>query len=218
MAKVRKAKYIYKDGVYYEVGGDGDGDVVDQVARDAAAAAQATADAKPNIDDETASGTTVYSAEKVDELLPKPATANPKADGTAAVGSSAKYAREDHVHPVQDSGWQYTNFSSPFANYDSSTSNRPKYRKINGIVEVWGVATVSANTSTSNDLQVMFTLPSGYRPSWMLSIVSQGSGKNTWLFTIRPNGNACLSRYGTTSNGTISPGNWLPFHAVFIAA
>ena len=31
------------------------------------------------------------------------ATANPKAPGTAAVGSSAKYAREDHVHPLQTS-------------------------------------------------------------------------------------------------------------------
>lgn len=29
----------------------------------------------------------------------EPATANPSMDGTAAVGSSVKYAREDHVHP-----------------------------------------------------------------------------------------------------------------------
>ena len=32
-----------------------------------------------------------------------PATATPLADGTAAVGSSAKYAREDHVHPTDTS-------------------------------------------------------------------------------------------------------------------
>lgn len=31
-----------------------------------------------------------------------PATAAPLMDGTAAVGSSTKYAREDHVHPVYD--------------------------------------------------------------------------------------------------------------------
>lgn len=30
-----------------------------------------------------------------------PASAAPKANGTAAVGASAKYAREDHVHPLQ---------------------------------------------------------------------------------------------------------------------
>ena len=33
----------------------------------------------------------------------EPATANPVMDGTAAVGSSAKYAREDHVHPKDTS-------------------------------------------------------------------------------------------------------------------
>ncbi len=32
-----------------------------------------------------------------------PATAAPSMDGTAAVGSSAKYAREDHVHPTDTS-------------------------------------------------------------------------------------------------------------------
>lgn len=32
-----------------------------------------------------------------------PATAAPNMDGTAAVGSSAKYAREDHVHPSDTS-------------------------------------------------------------------------------------------------------------------
>jgi len=31
------------------------------------------------------------------------ATATPKAPGTAAVGTSAKYAREDHIHPLQTS-------------------------------------------------------------------------------------------------------------------
>lgn len=42
-----------------------------------------------------------------------PASASPKMDGTAAVGTSAKYAREDHVHP-------------------SDTSRVPTSRKVNG--------------------------------------------------------------------------------------
>lgn len=64
MAKVRKAKYIYKDGTYFEVGGDG----VDQAARDAAATAQATADSKAAIDDTAPSATSVYSSEKVESI------------------------------------------------------------------------------------------------------------------------------------------------------
>lgn len=32
--------------------------------------------------------------------IPEPATETPIEDGTAAVGTSSKYAREDHVHPM----------------------------------------------------------------------------------------------------------------------
>lgn len=35
--------------------------------------------------------------------VPGPATDSPKMDGTTAIGSSAKYAREDHVHPTDTS-------------------------------------------------------------------------------------------------------------------
>ena len=35
--------------------------------------------------------------------VPSAGTVNPKMDGTAAVGTSAKYAKEDHVHPVDTS-------------------------------------------------------------------------------------------------------------------
>lgn len=65
MATVRKAKYIYKDGTYFEVGGDG----VDQAARDAAATAQATADSKAAIDDTAPSATSVYSSDKVEQEI-----------------------------------------------------------------------------------------------------------------------------------------------------
>lgn len=65
MATVRKAKYIYKDGTYFEVGGDG----VDQAARDAASAAQATADSKAAIDDTAPSATSVYSSDKVEQEI-----------------------------------------------------------------------------------------------------------------------------------------------------
>lgn len=41
-----------------------------------------------------------------------PATVAPLMDGTAAVGSSAKYAREDHVHPVDTSRASATDLSS----------------------------------------------------------------------------------------------------------
>ena len=39
----------------------------------------------------------------IKSMFAQPATANPLMDGTAAVGSSAKYAKEDHVHPSDTS-------------------------------------------------------------------------------------------------------------------
>ena len=56
----------------------------------------------------TTAGTTKYLREDATWAVPPdttytPASTPPKMDGTAAVGTSAKYAREDHVHPTDTS-------------------------------------------------------------------------------------------------------------------
>ena len=58
----------------------------------------ATAPKPPDGDSSTKIATTNWVKNNVTTV--SPATAAPKALGTAAVGSSAKYAREDHVHPL----------------------------------------------------------------------------------------------------------------------
>lgn len=45
--------------------------------------------------------------------LPSAATVAPKASGTAAVGTSTKYAREDHVHPSQTNVATATKLATP---------------------------------------------------------------------------------------------------------
>lgn len=45
--------------------------------------------------------------------LPSAATVAPKASGTAAVGTSTKYAREDHVHPLQTNVETATKLATP---------------------------------------------------------------------------------------------------------
>ena len=44
----------------------------------------------------------LYLVQDNDKTTIDPATATPKANGTASVGTSLKYAREDHVHPKQE--------------------------------------------------------------------------------------------------------------------
>lgn len=46
---------------------------------------------------------TYYHVISIDKNIPDPATTAPLMDGTAAVGSSTKYAKEDHVHPSDTS-------------------------------------------------------------------------------------------------------------------
>ena len=53
----------------------------------------------------------------------EPATATPSMDGTAAVGSSAKYAREDHVHPTDTSRAESTHAHGSITNAGAITSD-----------------------------------------------------------------------------------------------
>lgn len=41
-------------------------------------------------------------ASQLEALFPSPSSATPAMDGTTAAGTSAKYAREDHVHPTDN--------------------------------------------------------------------------------------------------------------------
>ena len=68
MGKVKKAKYIYKDGYYIPIGEDDE-------AREAAQTAQTTADAKPDIDDATPSSGSVYSSEQTEKRISDEVTA-----------------------------------------------------------------------------------------------------------------------------------------------
>lgn len=68
-----------------------------------------------------------------------PATAAPSMDGTAAVGSSAKYAREDHVHP-SDTSKQATLVSGTNIKTINSTSLLGS-----GNIAIAGLPSVSAS-------------------------------------------------------------------------
>lgn len=45
----------------------------------------------------------IATKEYVDNAAPSPATSTPIQDGTATIGVSVKFAREDHVHPTDTS-------------------------------------------------------------------------------------------------------------------
>lgn len=85
-----------------------------------------------------------------------PATANPLMDGTAAVGSSAKYAREDHVHP-SDTTKAAKSSTTSAGSYGQSSSSSPGY---GGTFKVPYV-TVNADGIVTGVAESTVTLPSG---------------------------------------------------------
>lgn len=115
----------------------------------------------------------------------------------------------------EDSKWKDGNMWSDFKFYNNDTANRPKFRKIGKTVEIQGAVTPSYNFD-ANTTYTIFNLPEGYRPSYYVSKICQGTGTNIWLLAIQVTGEVTLSRYRNTSSyGAPNAGNWLPFHARF---
>lgn len=69
-----------------------------------------------------------------------PATTAPVMDGTAAVGTSAKYAREDHVHPTDTSRAQ-TNHASTTTTYGTGNASNYGHVKLSDATDGTSAAT-----------------------------------------------------------------------------
>lgn len=87
------------------------------------------------------------------------ATSAPKAAGTAAVGTSAKYAREDHVHPLQTS----VTGSSGSCTGNSATATKAS-QDANGNVITATYATKAELEDLEGQLGGIAVLPSGTTP------------------------------------------------------
>lgn len=87
--------YIYDNGTWYNLGIIGQGEKGDPGEGVPSGGSTGQVLAK-------ASGADYDTEWKTPDPGVNPATSAPLMDGTAAVGTSTKYAREDHVHPVYD--------------------------------------------------------------------------------------------------------------------
>lgn len=112
----------------------------------------------------------------------EPATATPLVDGTAAVGSSAKYAREDHVHPT-DTTRQATLVSGTNIKTVNSTS----------LLGSGNIAIAGLPSVTSSDNGKVLTVTSG---AWAAATPSGGGSASSYDVTI------------TTSNPSNSISNY----------
>lgn len=116
------------------------------------------------------SGTT-YKWDALPGEGPQPATAAPAADGTAAVGSSLRYAREDHVHPTDTTRaaasalTNHTGNTTVHVTAAERTAWNAKQAKItaNGLLKGDGTGAVTAATAGTD--YVVPSALSGYVPT-----------------------------------------------------
>ncbi|MGN0966254.1 MAG: hypothetical protein ACI4OP_01495 [Candidatus Coprovivens sp.] len=83
----------------------------------------------------------------VDDKIPDPSTSNPLMAGTASVGLSSKYAREDHVHPSDTSKEAVSNKTSVVLG--TSNSKYPTDKAVADFVNS-SIATNTANYISNN--------------------------------------------------------------------
>lgn len=94
--------------------------------------------------------------------VPSAATASPEMDGTAAVGTSTKYAKEDHVHPVDT--------SRAAANHTHSTQGLHRPNGLRGLNDVTLQPLI--NTTRANRL--------AFLPADQIIIEKTIDGGTTW--------------------------------------
>lgn len=126
-----------------------------------------------------------------------PATATPLVDGTAAVGSSAKYAREDHVHPT-DTSRQATLVSGTNIKTVNNESllgsgniSTPTYTLPTASTSTLGGVKVDGSTITISDGVISSAGGGGFSK---LTLYTDGNRTNLWVDSARTE--TLLEHYG----------------------
>lgn len=120
---------------------------------------------------------------------------------------------------ISDSGWITPTINSPFVKYDNART--PRYRKLNGMVEIRGAVKPTSTTAINETVRTLFTLPEGYRPTnCEVTKLCQGSSRRIWLLTVNTNGTVMATRLrdmgATTYQSTVN-NEWMIFDVVFMA-
>lgn len=109
--------------------------------------------------------------------------------------------------------WEEVTFKTGYSAYDSATS--VYVRRIGDVVEIQGIVKFTANHSATTTKTPFATIPAEYAPSKNVEVMQLGVVKNVYNLTIRPNGEVCWSRYGTTSSVGVNANGYLYVHATW---
>ena len=112
-------------------------------------------------------------------MLAQASAVSPLMDNVVAIGTSTRYARADHVHPVDTSraaaaleAFIAPTFLNSWVNFDATTFNAAGYYK-----DGFGIVHLRGLVKTGTVALAIFTLPAGYRPvkTELFSVVSNNA-------------------------------------------
>jgi len=112
--------------------------------------------------------------------------------------------------------WASVSYKTGYSDY--SSSDAVKYRRVGDVVFVQGIATNAAEktNTTDQDTHIVFTLPSGFRPSQRIQILTQFSNYTIGLITVKTNGNVSISRFRDGATGVnLVQGSWINLNFSF---
>ena len=116
-----------------------------------------------------------------------------------------------------DTGWQdITDFGSNIA---CASGRRCKYRRVGKVVDLHGVIVNSAaiNTLATSAFYKIFTLPSGYRPSYPMFYICGDYGLgNYWTMIINSSGKVVIAKFNGGS--TVPINTTLTFDVTFLVS
>lgn len=112
----------------------------------------------------------------------------------------------DFDEGTYDTAWKEVSYNSGYKAY--GTNNGLYYRRKGRTIELSGAWTTSAPRTASNEVVTFASIPAAYAPSRVVRVRCQGSGLNTYVFTVNTNGTLGWSRYGTTSSINLPATVW----------
>lgn len=118
-----------------------------------------------------------------------------------------------------DSGWVNAPLNTSLVSQYDSGAPALRCRKYGPIVHVMGCLKSNyAFTPTSDTSHRLAQLPSGYRPTYDMMTIHQGSGSYRWMCRLNPDGNMYVSRYSNnaTTNNQVPSNAWLNINITFM--
>jgi hypothetical protein len=108
--------------------------------------------------------------------------------------------------PENDSGWIEPTLNSPYTHFGSPYGNA-KYRKIGDIVNIQGL--ININSASNGD--VIFTLPSGYRPKLHIIMAANNGGLSIARIDITQDGDV-------VKHSAVADSSWVSLFMTFIVS